>query len=51
MEIKQKTALLSSVKRMIKPPTFDAETMWSNYKQQFEAVAESNGETNQEKAH
>lgn len=47
VEIKSETALLSDVRRVIKPPTFDVETVWSKYRRQFEAVAESNKLINQ----
>lgn len=40
--IKQEIALFSLVKGVIKPPIVDVETLWSNYRQQFEAVAACN---------
>lgn len=49
MSIKTETALLSRVKGDIKPSTIDVETVWSNYRRQFEVAAEYNGWTNQEK--
>uniref|UniRef100_A0A6P7FRD1 Uncharacterized protein LOC114330302 isoform X1 n=1 Tax=Diabrotica virgifera virgifera TaxID=50390 RepID=A0A6P7FRD1_DIAVI len=42
--------ICSPVNGIIKPPTFDGEISWPVYRRQFEAAAQNNGWTNEQKA-
>lgn len=48
MKTETETALLSTFEGVMKAPTFDSETVWSNYGREFEAAAGNNSWTNQE---